>query len=228
MSTLTQRPPTLTPGPSATPSPRPTNTSTPQPQWVTDFAQPILNAIASRTPNFQDDFHDKSGGWQREDWCGITRMKYQDGQLVLTSCGAQRKNIDYPDFVAELDGRFLPGTKGNAEWAIFFRDNGGPAYFFGLHDTAGTVGLWGFGNDFQSFPAAAVPGYGTNHLLLIAKKSEFAFYVNGKPLRYLKDAKCRWGNIWFRTWGNSNAAAYPSIVAFDNFKLWDISDISIP
>jgi hypothetical protein len=32
---------------------------------VTDFAQPILDAIANQTPDFQDDFDDKSGGWRQ-------------------------------------------------------------------------------------------------------------------------------------------------------------------
>jgi hypothetical protein len=60
---------TLTP--SLTPSPRPTRTATPAPAWVTDFAQPILDAIALRPPNFQDDFDDQSGGWQIESWCAL-------------------------------------------------------------------------------------------------------------------------------------------------------------
>ena|GEM_PF-7082904 len=119
-----------TPAPSATPFPRPTDTSTPQPEWVTRFSQPILTVIASREPNFQDDFDDKSGGWQRENWCGEARLKYQDEKLVLTSCGARRAHIDYSDFVLELDGRFLQGTSDDAWWGIFFRDGGGAGYSF--------------------------------------------------------------------------------------------------
>jgi hypothetical protein len=217
-----------TPAPSVTPSPRPTKTATPQPEWITRFSQPILTAIASRQPDFQDDFDDKSGGWQREDWCGAARLKYQDGELVLTSCGARRAHIDYSDFVLKLDGRFLQGTNDDAWWGIFFRDSDGQRYSFSVY-IDGSVWLGGLGGD-PSFSPAALAGFETNHLMLIAKGSEFAFYVNDKPLYYIKDNKYRWGDIWFRAWGGGspNITDKPSIVAFDNFMIWDIQDISIP
>jgi hypothetical protein len=67
-------------------------------------------------------------------------------------------------------------------------------------------------------------------LLVIAKGSEFAFYVNGKPLYYLKDSKYPWGDIELQSSGNNGGqtSGSASLVAFDNFKLWDISDISVP
>lgn len=218
-----------TPAPSVTPSPRPTKTETPQPKWVAEFSQPILDAIASRLPNVQDDFDDKSGGWQREGWCGAWRMKYQEGELILTSCGAHRANNDYSDFVAKLDGRFLPDTKGDAWWSLFFRDGGGPSYLFGVN-LDGSISVGGFGQEDLSFPSAAISGYKTNHLLLIAKGPRFAFYANGKPLLYMENSTNRWGDIWFRAWdgGSANITDNPTIVAFDNFRLWDISDISLP
>lgn len=156
-------------------------------------------------------------------------MKYQDGELVLTSCGAHRANNDYTDFVAKLDGRFLPETKGDAWWSIFFRDIGGPSYLFGVNYD-GSVGIWGVGPDFVDFPSAASAGYKTNHLLLIAKGTQFAFYANDKPLLYMENSKYRWGDIWFRAWsgGSANITDNPTVAAFDNFMLWDISDISIP
>ena len=155
-------------------------------------------------------------------------MKFQDGELVLTSCGARRANIDYPDFVAKLDGRFLPDTKGDAWWGIFFRDIGGPHYSFSLNYD-GSVWLGGFGSD-PSFSSAALTGYETNHLMLIVKGSEFAFYANEKPLYYTNDNKYQWGDIWFRAWGggSANITDNPAIVAFDNFIIWNIQDISIP
>lgn len=156
-------------------------------------------------------------------------MKYQDGELVLTSCGAHRANMDYPDFVAKLDGRFLPDTHGDAWWTLFFRDSGGPCYLFGVNYD-GSIGLGGFGNADQSFSAAAVSGYEGNHLLLIAKGARFAFYVNGEPVYYLENSKYRWGDIWLRAWGggSANITDNPTTVAFDNFMLWDISDVPDP
>src|SRR3972149_3210195 len=53
--TPTERP-TLTPVPSITP--------TPQPEWVTNFAQPILDAVANRPPVFEDIFDGRSTAWK--------------------------------------------------------------------------------------------------------------------------------------------------------------------
>jgi len=110
--------PTTTPVSTSTTTPAPSITS-PQPKWVSDFAQPILDVIALRTPNYEDDFDDKSGGWQT-DRCG-QRMKYLEGELVLTDCRAYRGNMNYADFVIELDARFLPDTNKRSTWQLLFR-----------------------------------------------------------------------------------------------------------
>jgi hypothetical protein len=220
--------PSPTPIPSMTSSPRPTKTSTPKPAWVTDFAQPILDIIDLRTPDFQDDFDDKSGEWQLEGYCAPWRMRYQAGELILTNCGVRRPKLAYTDFVVELDGRFLQSTQDDASWAIFFRDIGGPSYLYGVN-LDGSIGLWGFGQEYQSCPSTAHSGYEANHLLLIAKGSKFAFYVNGRPACYLENDEYQWGDIWFRAWsGGSSAADSPAIVAFDNFMLWDVRDVEVP
>ena len=220
--------PTCTSTLTVTPTHHPTHTQTPQPEWITRFSDPILNAIASREPDFLDDFDDKSGGWQRENWCGSQRMVYQNEELVLTSCGVNRVNLNYPDFVLKLDGRFLPDTKGDSWWGIYFRDNIGSGYSYSINYD-GSVWLGGFGSD-PSFSSAAYTGFETNNLMIIAKGSEFAFYVNGKPLYYINDNKFRWGDIWFRAWGGGspNITDNPTIVGFDNFVIWDIQDVFVP
>ena len=76
---------------------------------MTDFAGPILAAIADLPPTFQDDFSAGSAGWQSEDWCG-NNIAYVQGELVITECRAWRPNINYDDFVIKFDVRFLPGA----------------------------------------------------------------------------------------------------------------------
>jgi hypothetical protein len=120
--------PTNTPEPTATltitttPTFRPTRTSNLQHEWVTDFAQPILDGITLRIPDFQDDFDNKSGGWQQPENnpCG-QRVEIQDGELVLSDCRAHPANIDYADYVAEFDVRFLPDTNKHSTWQFIFR-----------------------------------------------------------------------------------------------------------
>ena len=221
--------PSYTPTLTVTPSPRPTKTSTPQPQWVTDFAQPILDVIALRTPDFQDDFDDKSGGWQA-DRCG-QRMKYVDGELVLTDCSVHRAHMDYADFVAELDARFLPDTNHRSRWQFIFRLYDAPYTHFAVNFYGSVYIIDLLNREQLEFPSVANPGLATNHLLVIAKGTKFAFYVNNKPFYYLESPSVfRQGDIFLGYDDGSGAIdlAHPAIVAFDNFKIWNIWDISIP
>jgi basic membrane protein A len=204
----------------------PAVTATAMPSWVSDFAEPILRAIAARPPDFQDDFDDNSGLWKTL-W-QESGIKYQDGELVLESVVAYRENIDYPDIVAELDGRFLPDTTiDDAYWGVVIRKvDFGHGYTLRIwYD--GQVKLEGPGGG--DFPQAANPHFQSNHLLLIAKGSRFAFYVNDQPLTYIEDDTNRWGTIMFELpRGYEYVFGKPVIVALDNFRLWDISDIAIP
>ena len=219
--------PSNTPNERPTVTPAPTITPTPLPEWVTNFAQPILNAIANSPPNFQDDFHDKSEGWQSEKWLGCN-LTFTGGELVVSSeysCLARRVNIDYPDFVLEVDGRFLPGTVSDSYWFVAFRDLEGLEHSIvvrydgvveiSLYESSGTGG--------RRFDGAAHSGNQSNHLLLVAKGWKFAFYVNGLPLYYAENTHIRIGGnfLWVQT-------QEKAIVAFDNFKIWDISKIPIP
>jgi hypothetical protein len=221
--------PTATSTTSKTPTPRPTRTSTPQPEWVTDFAQPILDVIALRPPDFQDNFDDKSGGWQAHS-CG-QRIKIQDGELVLTDCQAYRPNMNYADFVVEFDARFLPDTNKRSSSQFIFRLYDTPFTHIAV-DYYGSVFIIDLLNrEHLEFPSVANPGLETNHLLIIAKGSKFAFYVNNKPFYYLESPSVfQQGDILLGNTDGSGAndLANPAIVAFDNFKIWNIWDIPIP
>ena len=210
------------------------------PAWVTAFAQPILDAIASRSPDFQDDFHDTSGGWSIIN-CAAWRMKYVDGELVVTVgatpgttvgtdvCRIHRNNINYPNFVMELDGRFLPGSVGSSEWKIYFRTSGSAAsaHQFGIISDGGGTFIRMVNDTAQHFTANS-QGNQTDHLLLIAEDTKFAFYLNGQPLYYTENnSYLPYGDFLLGV-RNNNPSQGDTIVAFDNFKIWDISDLSIP
>jgi hypothetical protein len=215
---------TRTAAPSPTPTPPPTNTPTPLPGWVTGFAQPILAAIADRPPGFQDDFGPGSAAWEAAGWCG-RRMKYLEGEMVVTDCRLTRPGINYTDFVVEFDGRFPPGAAVGSKWLFHFRDLGGPSHTLDVHYN-GDVDLYfktaaaedattGF-----SYPRAAHPEDQANHFLVIGKGSRFAVYLNGQPLSYAEVSYIRYGDFRFFADG--------TVFALDNFKVWNIADISIP
>jgi hypothetical protein len=209
-STSTSTPtlyPTYTPLPTAT-----------QLTWVTEFAQPILDAIASRSPSFQDDFHNKSGGWQAEDWCG-QRMEYVQEELVITDCRTERA-ITSPDFVIEIDWRFLPGAPANHKVGIGFKCAGCEIRM----DNNGSIYIIVFGE--MKFNAIVGTPYGPNHVLVIAKGDRYAFFVNNQPFYYMVDTLYRPDNISLSAMPvGSDSPGTPVVAAFDNIKIWYISDL---
>ena len=237
--------PTDTPTEVPTSTPIPTATSTPQPEWVADFAQPILDAIADRAPDFQDDFHDQSGGWHFENYCADWRMKYVDSELVVTvgaaigttvgnsECTFHRNDINYTNFVVEVDGRFLPGTATASGWRITFRLTQGEKD--GIDYAAGDWIFIGYGHDspdahiyvlngpHQDFLLGG-PATQSIHLLVIARGQKFAFYADGKPLYYTESSYCPYGDISLGVSNYGNLQT-DTVVAFDNFKIWDLSDL---
>jgi hypothetical protein len=218
--------PTSTPTATPTRTPLPTPTATPLPAWISDFAQPILSAIANQPPTIQDDFHDNSGGWysdfNRTDH--LAPIKFIDGELVLDDCEAFRSNMGFMDFVLEIDGRFLPGTKGNLNWSIVFRAQGpaDPQYAIGINYD-GSLNISMHESSFYHEPLQVNRGLQNNHILLIAKGSMFALYVNGQPLYHWQYTRIKQaGYIYFRA-NTYNRGRL--IIALDNLKIWDISDL---
>jgi len=217
---------TVVPTITSTRTPRPTATATPMPAWVTDFAQPILSAIANRPPTIEDDLHDNSGGWHsnfyRTDY--LWPIKFINGELVLSNCDAYRSKMGFKDFVLEVDGRFLSGTEGNAVLDISFRDQGPANPTYGVRVTHG--GFLDISMYDESFAQnLRVNGeFQNNHILLIARGSKFALYVNGQPLYHWEDTEIgQAGYIYFRASGDKDDER--SIVAIDNLKIWDLERV---
>lgn len=220
--------PTQTPLPTMAPThtPYPTPTATRPPSWVNSFAEPILSAIANQTPKVQDDFPDNSGGWHsdlnRVDL--LAPIKFIDDALVLNNCAGYRSKMGYKDFVLEVDGRFVQGTKGNPRWRLVFRAQGpaNPQYAI-VTNYAGYLDISMHDEGFQSDPLYVNRGPENNHILLIAKGTRFALYANGRPLYYWQHTKINQsGYIYFDATTEKN---WNSIIALDNLKIWDISNL---
>ena len=208
-----------------------TPTATPPPSWVTDFAEPILAAIAGQQPDFQDDFSDKSGGWTTATFCADWgELNYDEGELTFSDTCWIFREMWYPDFVAELDYHFIPGTGTSGRWGFKYRhlaggaDAGSNEYVFHYNGavaaglvTSSTLDRGSVENTWLQ--GAALRGTDTNHVLAIAKGQAYALFINDRPVFY------KIGNpIW------PNGAIQfdmEDTVAIDNFKIWDISGISL-
>jgi len=212
--------PTITPTspPTPTRTPRPTATATPLPEWVTGFAQPILDAIANRAPNFQDDFGLDSTSWQAPDWCG-RRMEYVEGEMVVTDCRLHRPNINYSDFLIEFDGRFFELAASDSVWSLSFRQIEGPNHSARFHYN-GDVTLSFYEGGYYEFPNAANSGNHTNHIIIIGKSSRFAIFLNNEPLFGINVPSLKFGDFEFLADG--------TVLAIDNIRIWNIGDITIP
>jgi serine/threonine-protein kinase len=220
--------PTLTSTPAITPTrtPLPTATSISEDDagWVEPivaFSQPILAAIANRTPDFQDDFSTQAfWRWSGVDAsCAAWRLKYSDGALVVTGCHrVMLLGETYEDFVVEVEGQFLAGTSGSW-WDLYFRSASNDPNSWRnqeivrINIDGNLVGAW----DWKTGWPGAVSG-NLNHLMVIARGRRVAVYVNRQPIILWEAATPKRGYFALGAGGT---------VSFDNFKVWDISDLPL-
>jgi hypothetical protein len=211
-----------------------TTASAQTPSWVTDFAEPIMAVIKDRKPDFQDDFSTGAGGWKAWGLCRFTgyKVNYGNGEMTIDpggSCWVWR-DMWYPHFVAKVDARFLPGASTSSSWDLSYRHVGGGEdswsngyqFRFTGDVVAALTGPNASRDDVQhiDIPGAALPGLGTNHILIIAKNQTFALYINDIPVFYTIGEPV-WANGGFRF-------DIDDKVALDNLEIWDISDLKIP
>ena len=239
MPTETQ---TVTPPPTriAIPTPFPANLkATPIPLWVSDFADPIIAAVANRRPDFQDDFS-LNRRWFNV-MSGVVRPLYaeiHDGMLFLKLPEKTRDSIFYNpeinhrNFVLTLDLRF---NHDQPDDTVRFQFDQSPdqSIALDLSNNRNWKFQWGFQDNRQSmagiyehFPPEQIP------VTIIMQDTRCAVYFNNDPLTYLSN--CRTGStfqshVWvasFRLLRNTGRAV---IVNFDNLKIWDLDKIpSLP
>ncbi|GEM_PF-1541551 len=201
-------------------------TAAAQDAWVKGFAQPILNDVHNRQPNFEDDFSDMNGRFARWSFIepgvtfteGVMRMKGEGwtgtgGSLIAT------------DFVLEFD--FTPRIiRDDCSVAANFRagDPGGYNFGFNLHDFWWGMGSLPAGQDFRAVADGWSEEVGLNRrtsVAIIARGDRFAFYANGKPLLYVVNTQFDGDWVDIGVWSPND----PAEVDFDNVKFWDLDNL---
>jgi hypothetical protein len=227
--------PTMTPVPAtATKTPVPgTATATPQPSWVSDFAAPILAAIAERTPDFEDDFSVTKYNWIFRDFqqdCPNSFAKVLDGRMVTqadANCQG-RAELESPEifnFAIQVD-MYLDKLDKNPDrnYRAIFGANGRNDFMM-----LSSYGRW---EQVNCQGRCMIPYDGNISIdvskpvtvLMISKSRQNAVYINGKPVYYFSDTEQpSFQNLALGVQGNVNTLS--NIVEFDNVKIWDLNKI---
>lgn len=233
--TPTQLPPPATlPPPTATlppPSPRATITPIPPPEWVTDFAEPILAEISSRPPDLEDNFLTKSGSWSWEtDVFGAWKKNIQDGEALLNNAAIYNKQISFHDFAVEVEirhvsgqGQGILGIGNGSQIGYYLRIQSNSASIFRSKGEGKESSLV-FEGDFQRTSKV--------HVLVIVKGSRIAFFVNQQTFGYFEDEI-------YRLYRGTSPLLFLQVqgygidddntkYAFSEFKVWNITKLEVP
>ena len=222
-----------TASPSVTPSARPTRTATPIPEWVTDFAEPILVAISDRAPDYQDDFSQASQDWQREMMnCKDNGCVISNGVLSLSVSGRDSWAVvtipcylTFKTFVLRVNVNTSKLLGENAAGIGY--DNGynnkGSQFSFEIKNQ----GRWWY------LPEPGLPGWDSGQLpfpypkivtfTIIVGDTKSAVYLNDTPvtIREFVAVVNRTG-LTLRAWSDGTT---PAIVEYDNLKIWDLDNV---
>jgi hypothetical protein len=193
----------------STSTPTPTYTATPpQGEQALAFAAPILAAIASRSPIFQDDLIEPNPLWSKGD-SGYAMLGY----------------VEFYDFVLEIDE--WPDSSVGAESDIIFRQGGVDRYDLtidrngylniGHNDiVGGTLLLPKKVYSVQSLAEG-------NHLQIIAQGAWICIIANGIAIAVVTDPNPRVHGLLSLYVGNLSVQEMR--LKWGNLKIWDISDL---
>lgn len=205
------------------------------------LAEPILDSIGDRPPDYQDDFRDLDSGWPGGSTPAGDEWGYQDDAYLISATyfpqGECCIGVEpdpgpfFSDFVLELDAQFLAGEVGL--WGLNFRESAGDETPAGHY----AVGFWPDGSfrvwknidgthielkQADQPPLAFEDGSELHHLTVVAQGPEIAFYMDGEPLSYVYDESLSQGGIQLEI---ENLEPDTLLRArYDNLKVWNISD----
>jgi hypothetical protein len=209
---------------------------TPAPAWVTEFADPILAAVADQRPAFQDDFSIYHG-WRSvmSGVEGYVTAERIDGMLYLRlperteDSFVYNPKLDRRNFVLTLDLRF---AHDQPEDTVRFQFDQSPDQSISLDLTNNNKWTFQWGaQDSLQFRSGVFKQFPPDHLpvMILVQDNQCAVFLNDDPLVY--SSNCRTSTTshsqeWTVTFRLIRDNARAVVVNFDNFKMWDLDKIS--
>ncbi len=209
-----------------TPSLLSTEPLTPQAEQARAFAEPILQAIAERKPDFEDDFSTGGRGWRSSE-----SYRIENGSLEIsvpegeTYGGAQHSQMWASDFVFQVDAQ-ADVLERDSYVGIQLRGNIPGSYSVSLYPQQ--QGSWmiydhGDGTALAQGSAPDVVAMGQwMKVVIIARGSQFAVLVNDQPIAYFVDDTIPDGQNALNAGGPGGGRAD---VKFDNVKFWNLENV---
>lgn len=207
-------------------------------QQAQAFAEPILQALVIRPPDFTDDFSTSNNGWQATGGFGaqIGKLEIRDGVMrfsnIVGQWGAELPNSligSNKDFVIKFDARLVSGDRSTQQkfsFHNFMIGNQGYGYDVSLFSNDQ---IWVF-NELQPQTGLQAIATGTDtvssagqatQVLLIVRGDQAAIYLNGQPVAYYQNNLLdNAGTTVFICSANAE-----STCEFDNVKFWDLKDV---
>jgi hypothetical protein len=170
-----------------------TSTAEARDMWIQGFAEPILSQIASRSPDFQDDFSNPN--WSYSHWKFFDGVTINNGQAVIAATGQWQGTgltAQTSDFVVKL--KFTKVITASQTLSFGFSFRGDPAGEASNHFTFGSDGWCGFGEVGPATSNAilrecqdSTPSLEqTTKITIIVQGDQAAAYINDQPKLYLK------------------------------------------
>jgi len=225
-----------------------TATLSPQAEQARAFAEPILQAIANRPPDFEDDFSSAGKGWQSYEGPyqtiadGVLKASVPAGQATDASkstswVGFNNSHLSDPDFVFQIDAR-ANSLALDSEISIVLRflddekTTSTPHGYF-TFDISPSRREWKI---IDHHTQTENPGIGEEttdaialgkwaKIMIIARGSAFAVYLNDQPLFYFVNDLHPKGRLYFSAGNGAGTSAGDIDVQFDNVKFWNLANV---
>ena len=206
----------------------PTATSV-QAEQARAFAEPILQAIANRMPDFADDFSTDNKGWSSSKLQPGESAVIQNGvaRLTVNAKGVSFSNetLNRKDFVLKVDARVAEGDKAT-QLTVNFHNLSGEYWFYLVVNSAGNTWLvdkrvHGDQPNLANGIGNVSPFGETTRIMIVARGPRAAIYLNDTPVAYFEDIDFDTSGYTFLSCGSLGQA----VCEFDNVEFWDLTKV---